>query len=149
MTDQEFYTNVGYLANPIRETNIEAEMHPRRQQSFITDYASWTNNYPLPTNTTVRPYYIWDEDTNKYGLELRVYFVSNENMPQSLYNMLEPRKVQNRPGYENWKRRISINGNITPLLQVGFVLGTPQDENRIRALIPAQFVNDFNHGYNL
>ncbi|KAA6350883.1 hypothetical protein EZS27_001730 [termite gut metagenome] len=149
MTEQEFYINIGYLANPIRETNIEAEMHPRRQVSFITEYASWTNNFPLPTNTSAKPYYVWLPETDKYGLELRVYFISNENMPQSLYNILEPRKIQNRPGYEKWKRRISTNNNVIPLLKTGFILGTIQDINRIKVLIPALFINNFDEGYKL
>jgi hypothetical protein len=149
MTDQEFYTNVGYLANPIRETNIEVEMPQRSQAQFVADYASWTNNYPLPLKTDTAPYYVWPPIRDKWSVEMRAYFISNDNIPQSLLNILEPSRIQTRPGYENWQRRISTKDNISPLLRVGFVLGTPQDESRIRALIPDQFVNDFNHGYNL
>lgn len=149
MTHQEFYEIVGYLASPVRETNIEAEMHPRVQQRFINNYALWTNNYPLPTVTNVRPYYVWAPDKNKYGLELRAYFISNNNMPIILDGMLEPRKYQNRPGYQNWKRRISTQLNIIPLLRAGFILGPSQNATRIRGLVPPQFIPDFDRGFNL
>ncbi|MDR0972297.1 MAG: hypothetical protein LBM25_07935 [Bacteroidales bacterium] len=92
---------------------------------------------------------MWPPIRDKWSVEMRAYFISNDNIPQSLLNILEPSRIQTRPGYENWQRRISTKDNISPLLRVGFVLGTPQDESRIRALIPDQFVNDFNHGYNL
>lgn len=149
MTSQEFYEIIGYLSNPIRQTNIEAEMHPRVQAQFVTNYAAWTNNFPLPSSTTVRPYYVWAPDKNKYGLELRGYFISNENMPHLLDPMLEPRKFQNRPGYQNWKRRISRQKWIIPLLKHGFVLGSIQDVIRIRTYVPKQFINDFDRGFNL
>lgn len=149
MTPQEFYEIIGYLASPVRETNIEAEMHPRVQQRFIADYAAWTNNYPLPPTTTVRPYYVWAPDKNKYGLELRAYFISNGNMPHLLDPMLEPRKFQNRPGYQNWKRRISRQKWIIPLLKQGLVLGPVQSASRIRSCVPPQFVSDFDRGFHL
>lgn len=149
MTDQEFYINVGYLANPVRRTNIEVEMPHRRQASFIVEYANLTNNFPLPPNTTTAPYYVWAPGADKYGLETRAYFHSNNNIPQSLIRTLEPRGFQNRPGYNNWNRRISRKKNIFPLLEAGFVLGEIQDVNRIRGLVPAQFINDFNTGFAL
>ena len=149
MTDQEFYTVLGYLSNPIRETNIEVELPSQRQTRFISEYASWTNNHPLPVNTSTAPYYVWPVGTNKYGLEVRLYFISNNNMPQILDAMLEPRKIQNRPSYENWERRISLKDHIIPFLQKGFVLGRVQDKNRIRTFVPAQFFANFEYGYNL
>lgn len=149
MTDQEFYINVGYLANPIRRTNIEVEMPYRRQASFIIEYSNLTNNFPLPQNTTTAPYYVWAPGADKYGLETRAYFLSNDNIPQSLVRTLEPRGFQNRPGYSNWNRRISRKKNIFPLLEAGFVLGEIQDVNRIRVLVPIQFINDFNTGFAL
>jgi len=92
MTDQEFYLSVGYLASPERKTNIEVEMPEGRQPKFILQYAYWTNNYPLPLQTDTAPYYVWKEGANKYGLEIRAYFVSNSNMPDCLEELLEPRK---------------------------------------------------------
>jgi hypothetical protein len=149
MTDQEFYFSVGYLSSPQRETNIEVEMPVGRQRTFIPQYAGWTNNYPLPSRTDTAPYYVWKEGTNKYGLESRAYFVSNSSMPDCLEELLEPRKTQNRPGYENWERRISQNDYIIPLLEAGFILGPSQDAARIRNLVPEEFLDDFDAGFNL
>jgi hypothetical protein len=149
MTQQEFYEMIGYLASPTRQTNIEVEMPERRQPKFISEYALWTTGYPLPTDDSTAPYYVWPGDADKYGLEIRAYFISNENMPNLLDAMLEPRKRQNRPGYENWERRISRKEHIVPLLKHGFILGINQQVARIISFIPAQFMGDFNRGLSL
>lgn len=149
MTQQEFYTIVGYLANPTRRINIQVEMPQRRQASFISQYATMTNNFPLPANTSTAPYYVFAPGTNKYGLEIRAYFASNANMPPILLTALEPRGFQNRPGYDAWDRRISRIRNIFPLLEAGFVLGENQNLNRIRALVPVEYIDDFNAGFAL
>lgn len=91
MTQAEFYTIVGYLANPNRITNIEVEMPQSRQPRFIIEYAQMTNNFPLPNNINTAPYYVYPPGTNKYGLEIRAYFSSNNNIPQILLMTLEPR----------------------------------------------------------
>lgn len=149
MKEQELYEIIGYLANPEREINIEAEMPQRAQQGFIERYAAWTKNYPLPDDTTVRPYYVWNADKNKYGLELRAYFTSNDRMPQALEAMLEPSKYQTRPGYEKWVRRISKQKHIIPLLEHGFVLGPRQDVGRIESFIPPHYLDDFYRGLHI
>ena len=51
MTQTEFYTIVGYLANPLRNTNIEVEMPQDRRATFVNEYAQMTNKFPLPLNT--------------------------------------------------------------------------------------------------
>lgn len=149
MIDQELYLSIGYLASPTRKTNIEVEMPAERQQSFIKQYADWSNNYPLPIRANMAPYYVWEQGVNKYGLENRAYFVSNNNLPNCLEKILEPRKIQNRPGYENWERRISNNNYIIRLFQAGFILGPQQDPLRIRDLVPLEYLNEFNAGFAL
>lgn len=149
MTQTEFYTIVGYLANPLRNTNIEVEMPQGRQATFVNEYAQMTNNFPLPLNTDTAPYYVWAPGADKYGLEIRAYFTSNNNIPQILISALEPRGFQNRPGYDIWNRRISRKKNLFPLLEAGFILGANQNVNRITSLVPNQFINDFNFGFNL
>lgn len=149
MTLRQFYLIVGYLANPKRNTNIEVEMPDTRKASFITQYATLTNNFPLPLNSNKAPYYVWAPGANKYGLEIRAYFLSNQNMPPILVSALEPRGFQNRPGYNAWNRRISRIKNLFPLLEAGFVLGNNQNVKRIRGLVPPQFLNDFNTGLSL
>jgi hypothetical protein len=149
MNEQEFYLIVGYFANPARMVNIEVEMPQTRQAKFIIEYATMTNSFPLPTNTNAAPYYVWAPGANKYGLEIRAYFVSNQNIPPILTTSLEPRGFQNRPGYDAWNRRISRKRNLFPLLKAGFVLGDRQNINRIRKLVPQQFINHFNNGFAL
>lgn len=150
MTDQEFYVSAGYLAKNMCITTIEVEMPIRRKPKFVRDYALWTRNYSLPINTNTAPYYVWQTDNpdDKWGLEIRCYFNSNEQMPQQLISVLEPRQFQNRPGYPH-ERRISTNDFIIKLLQNGFVLGSHQNYNRIVTFIPNQYLADFNTGYNL
>ena len=150
MTNQEFYVCAGYLAKTLCITAIEVEMPIRRQPNFVSDYGVWTRNYPLPTNSNTAPYYVWQTSNNddKWGLEIRCYFNSNDQMPQQLFNVLEPRLFQNRPGYLH-ERRISTNDFIIKLLQNGFILGNNQNYIRIQSFIPSQYLADFDTGYNL
>ena len=148
MTDKQFYENLGYLSNPKRGTNIEVEMPERRQTGFITEYAELTNNYPLPIDTNTAPYYVYSNVTNKYGLEARLYFESNNNLPNTLNNILEPRKKQNRPGYTEFNRRISTKEPIFKFLSKGFLLGCTQDKTRIEKFVPQKYIDDFKRCYN-
>jgi hypothetical protein len=149
MTQQELIINLGYLANPIRDALIEVELSEKDRARFEGNYSTLTQNFPLPPNSDTSPYYVWPSGANKWGIEARAYFISNNNLPQSLSDILEPRRFQNRPGYDNWKRRISTKDFIYKLFEFGFTLGKPQDENRIRGFISSVFINDFNYGYNL
>lgn len=149
MTEQELFINIGYLANPMRHTIIEIELPLTQRQRFENKYAQLTRNYPLPINSGARPYYIWPPGTNKWGIETRAYFISNENLPESLFDVLEPRKILNRPGYEIWKRRISRKKIIYKLFEFGFIIGNEQFEERIRSFIPSAYIQDFNHGFRL
>lgn len=149
MIDKDFYWSAGYLASPRRSTNIEVEMHPKRQGRFITDYAKWTHNHRLPSLTNVAPYYVYKEDANKYGLQMRVYFNSDSNIPDCLNDLLEPKQTLSRHGYDNWNRRISRTHYVTRLLEVGFVLGTIQKIERIKGFIPSEFIDYFEAGFNL
>lgn len=140
---------MGYLANPIREIVIEIELPITQRQRFEHKYSQLTRNFPLPLNSGARPYYIWPDGTNKWGIETRIYFVSNQNLPQSLFEVLEPRKIQNRPGYENWQRRISRKKVVYKLFEHGFVIGRNQDVTRIRSFVPLSYINDFEEGFRL
>ena len=139
MTEQEFYIIVGYLCNPDRNTHIEIEMHPNSRIQFEELYRISTNDYPLPKTSSVAPYYIWNEDANKWGRQSRVYFTSNVNIPEVLLNILEPNVRNTRPG----------NDLIDRLFGVGFIIGSPQITDRIQNFIPHQYSNDYNTGFNL
>ncbi len=149
MTDKEFYTIVGYLANPIRNTHIEVEIPINAQMRFAADYSRLTGGIPLPLITNTRPYYIWPAGADKWGIEVRMYFNSNNNLPLPLFNVLEPSKIQTRPGYDMWDRRVSRKKNIYPLIEAGFVIGSVQNLARITALVPSLYLPDFNIGFAL
>ena len=146
MTDEEFYTYAGYLCNPERYSLIEAELPERRRIGFERDYADLTNNTTLPENTDQCPYFVMPDTADKWGLELRVYFWENDNIPEGLDNIVT---IQNRPGYEDYNARINHNEFIYSLFQYGFILGNEQNEARIRERIPNEFIEFFADGYNL
>ncbi|GEM_PF-6102400 len=148
MTDQEFYVCAGYLVNPIRKTNIEVEMIEKCRVGFENDYTNWTHGYPLPDNSSKKPYYVYPEGANKWGKEFRFYANFNDNIPQSLSNIIEPKQPQSRPGYEE-SNRGSRNEFVKKLFRNGFVLGNNQNYSRIKTFIPNQYLTDFNTGYNL
>jgi hypothetical protein len=78
MTQNEFYTCVGYLANPGRYTWIEAEMPNNAFASFLLDYSTWTGGFPLPLDTSHAPLYVWKPKANKWGKEMRIYFHTSD-----------------------------------------------------------------------
>ncbi len=101
MTQAEFDEAVVYLSESIRQTLIEVELPLSSQVRFENIYANLTNNYPLPVNTVEAPYYVWDVGTNKWGVELRLYFISDANLPVALSLLC----VNNsRPGYQQYDK---------------------------------------------
>lgn len=116
-----------YLANPNRNLLIEAEMSNSRRDSFVNQYQILTGNYPLPQNETEVPFLVLNPDSNKWGLELRGYFNSDNNIPEELQNICIE---NNRPGYEQFDTRLNNNEVILYLFENGFILGN-QDYNRI------------------
>jgi hypothetical protein len=148
MNTEDLILIAGYLANIERNTLIEIEMHPNSRERFEQWYADVTNNFPLPERTDTTPYYIWPEDANKWGRQSRVYFSSNQNIPQVLSSILEPREINTRHGYEQFDKRFNGNDIIDKLFELGFVIGR-QDTNRIRRFIPEDYLEIFERGFNL
>ncbi|WP_157541630.1 hypothetical protein [Hymenobacter aerophilus] len=138
-----FFEIAGYLANPARQVLIEVEVPAGQISSFEGQYKVDTKGHSLPTPGQ-GPYYLQE---NKWGVERRLYYVDNGNAPVDLvaevYN-------NTRPGYITIFNRRCDQGRelINPLFQHGFVLGSPQDEARRRATIPASEIADFNRGYS-
>jgi len=128
MTQTEFNEAVIYLSNANRQTLIEVELPLTSQVRFENIYANLTNNHPLPTITTQAPYYVWPDGANKWGVELRLYFISDANLPNAL-NVLCVNN--NRHGYEQYDKRINNNDFIYDLFSRGYVLNT-QMPGRIR-----------------
>jgi len=148
MNTEDLMLIAGYLANPTRNTLIEIEMHPNSRERFESWYADASENFPLPNRTDTAPYYIWAEDTNKWGRQSRVYFTSNQNLPEVLNSILEPRATNTRHGYEQFDKRFNGNDIIDRLIKLGFVVGA-QDANRIRSFIPENYLEIFERGFNL
>ncbi len=120
MTMEEFNQALGYLREPIREVLIEAEMPASSQNRFENIYLTSTDGRPLPNRTDSAPYYVWESGANKWGVELRLYFISDSNIPGSLRELCVN---NNRHGYEKYNKRINNNEFIYNLFENGFVLG--------------------------
>jgi hypothetical protein len=120
MTQEEFDNAVNYLSVPDRNTLIEAELPNSSQARFENLYTNLTNNHPLPAIVTEAPYYVWAPGTNKWGVELRLYFISDDNLPEALEELCVN---NNRHGYEQYDKRINNNDFIYDLFTRGFVIG--------------------------
>lgn len=120
MTLEEFNQAIVYLRESNCEVLIEAEMPSSSQTRFENIYSTSTGGAPLPARTDCAPYYVWEPGANKWGVELRLYFVSDPNIPNALDEMCVN---NNRPGYERYDKRINNNEFIYDLFENGFVLG--------------------------
>lgn len=120
MTNQEITIAVNYLKNPARRVLIEAEMPANSQQEFETKYTALTNGHLVPTDANKSPYYIWPRGANKWGIELRLYFIADLDLPDKLNQICVN---NNRHGYENYNKRINSNDFIFSLFERGFILG--------------------------
>ncbi|MFA5423323.1 MAG: hypothetical protein WC374_05645 [Phycisphaerae bacterium] len=141
MTDTEFFEILGYLSSPARNTKLDVETHPRRRASFETEFEQLTGIRPEVDNHN---YYVWDEEANKWGTELRIYFNNSENASAALRNMI----VSPRPNF-GYNARINNNSFVWRLIEYGFLLRDGQDSNRVRQLVPTEYTNVFERGYNL
>jgi len=122
MTAQELQLIVDYF-NSISDLGriwIEAEMPDTSRSSFSTKYQRLTG-VPVPTNSSSYPYYVWAPGTNKWGVELRVYFSSDDSMPACLQDIVTD---NSRKGYEEYDMRVNSNEVIWELFANGFVLGS-------------------------
>ena len=122
MTEQEFQNSVDYL-NSIRENVwIEVEMRHKNKQRFDSLYNQYTG-LTVPSSSDTYPYYVWSANANpnsKWGIEIRLYYISDKNIPQELLNIS---KNNSRHGYERYDKRINNNEFIWRLFQNGFKLG--------------------------
>ncbi len=122
MTDQEFLNCLNYLMLIHNDVWLEVEMRHKDKNRFDNQYSQFTG-LDVPTNTSTYPYYVWEpnaDPNSKWGIELRLYYVSDENTPQEL---LDISRNNNRHGYENYDKRINNNEFIWKLFQNGFRLG--------------------------
>jgi hypothetical protein len=144
MTRQEFFEIAGYFANPIRNTRIEIEARQNTINSYDPTYTALTGAHiPMGTDSV----YELPNDADKWGREMRLYFTLTN--PNNVPNLVDESKtIGGRHGYDLWDQRLNSKDIIDELFAFGFTLGHPQDILRIRALIPAADINDFNNGFN-
>lgn len=141
MNIYDFYESLGYLSNPIRQTKLDAEVPVKDVSNFELKYRKLTAATPKPDNQN---YYILHKDADKWGVELRIYFIASDIIPHTLKKMT----VQPRPG-TRYTHRINDNRVIWKLIQAGFLLGDVQNENRIRNLVPNKYLNSYNKGFRI
>lgn len=145
MTRQEFMEIAGYFANPIRNTRIEVEGRPSIINRYALRYAA-DSGLPFPIGADSIT--VLDENANKWGREMRIYFstLSGSIIPPILDGL---KTSQGRPGYDTWNLRLNNRDIIDDLILIGFTIGDPQDLARIQSNIPLVDNIDFNNGYNL
>jgi len=122
MIDQEFSSCLTYLNERKNSVLIEAEMRHKDKALFDQRYLESTGLI-VPTDSDRDLYYIWSPDAapkDKWGIELRLYFVADENIPTPL-NILA--RENSRHGYEKYNKRINNNEFIWRLFRNGYHLG--------------------------
>ena len=133
-----FFESLGYLASDNRLTKLDVELPQSSQTTFETDYNSLTGINPKPDNVN---YYVLHSGADKWGIELRIYFISTGNLPSPL----RQRVVKSRPGGIH-NSRINDNKFIWDLIKCGFRLSDRQDINRIESNVPVTYKDDFKKG---
>lgn len=137
--DSDLYEIATYLAQPETQTDIHVELPASARTRFEDEYRVATFGYSLPESTTEAPYYVWEEDTNKQGIEGRIYFTLVEPAPSIIL------KVYTDYGKWHKKRnqhRINHTNLFFQLCECGFVLGKNQDNgNRIANFLENKFPN--------
>ena len=138
----ELYAIATYLARPEVQTEIHAELPERHRKKFEEEYKEATKNWPLPSPNESGPYYIWGDNTNKHGRELRVYFMPHAPEPPLIDNFRDHGKQwHGKP----CKRRINHSNLVMQLFECGFVLGPNNDYDRLDGFIKRRFpVRDSN-----
>ncbi|MCJ7446119.1 MAG: hypothetical protein MUO72_00325 [Bacteroidales bacterium] len=97
-------------------------MRHKDKAQFDQRYLDSTG-FTVPSNSERNPYYVWSLDAppnDKWGIELRLYFISDENIPAPLNTLATE---NSRHGYEKYDKRINNNEFIWRLFQNGYKLG--------------------------
>ena len=143
MNENEFYGILGYFSSPKRRTKLDAEVPPGKENNFEEKYERITGTRLMPNDSN---YYILHEGVNKWGVELRIYFIitDNESVPNTVLDL----RVSPPPG-SGYNSRINKNLFIWPLIEHGFRLGDNQNIEQIRNYVPAEYMDSFENGLNL
>ena len=137
LPDDELYEVATYLMRPEVQTDIHAEMHPHKVDEFRGQYNLLTRGANLPANTNARPFYVWPENVNKYGMELRIYFRNTAPVPPVMERLYtdQGKWYAKRESY-----RVNHSNLVLQLFECGFLLGLNDiNEERIRAFMAQRF----------
>lgn len=135
--DDELFEVATYLQRPEVEAEIHAELPGRRRTEFEEEYARLTDSAPLPASEVRSSFYVWPEGTNKYGLELRIYFRDIPPTPPPISRLFTD--------HGKWyarqeKYRINHTNLVFQLLECGFLLGNNADNtDRITQFMARRF----------
>ena len=137
LTDDDLYAVATYLAQPEVQAEFHAELPERHRAQFEAEYAEATKGHALPVEQQHGPYYVWPNDANKYGRELRIYFVRVAPEPPLVRELY----TDHGKWYGRADRyRINHSDLVMQLLNCGFVLGPNQDrQERIQEFMRRRF----------
>lgn len=93
---------------------IEAEAKPGRMSNFMSDYNA---RYSPVVNRLTDGIIILQEDANKWGLELRIYFYDKTGIPAGV------QVTHNAQYRDNYSYRINDNDLIMDLFDLGYRIG--------------------------
>lgn len=131
----DFFEVLGYLATPKRLVSIDAEVPESKASEFCAKYGDKFFIISDGLTPSGMP--------RKFGIQLRINFLSVNNAPTALTSYLKKGRGVGIVA------RINRSLFVEKLLsKFGFVLGTLQDVASIRATIPAQYITDFDRGFN-
>jgi len=134
----DFFESLGYLASENRFTKLDVELPQNNQTKFETKYNRLTGINPKPDDVN---YYVLHPNADKWGIELRIYFISNGNLPSHINHLV----VKPRPD-EIYNCRINNNKLIWELIQYGFRLSDVQNNDLIKSKVPITYIDDFKKG---
>ena len=132
VTDDELRVIANYLSDPRTAPDFHAELKVQHQERFVSQYLQSTEGEHPPVPNRSGPYVILDPNTNKQGIQLRVYFTEVPPVPLEVSNLITDRsKWHGRPDCA----RINHSELMHQLFACGFVLGQVQNSERIREMI--------------
>lgn len=137
LPDDELYEVATYLMRPEVHTDIHAELHPNAVAGFRQQYTELTNGEALPNATDAEPFYVWPENVNKYGRQLRIYFRNVAPVPPVMRRLYtdQGKWYARRESY-----RVNHSNLVLQLFGCGFLLGDNSgNEDRITRFMENRF----------
>jgi len=133
VSQEELYEIATYLSRPEIKTEIHAELPSTQKEKFEEEYLLATNGYPLPIRSDQEPYYVWTNGANKYGRELRIYFLRVAPEPPLIRTLYTDN--------DKWRNGFRINHSnlVMQLFECGFILGMNTNTDRIKEFMNRKF----------